>query len=319
MADPENTNVQTDDIFDEGGMHDDGTADIIRKALEESSDDDDNDDGGFDQPPVERESDLPDVVNNEDGLDLLDKSRDDEPAKQDKTEVKEDDEAAKKAEEATDDAEGKGYDPAKEGDEKAKVDDDPEAAKAEDDKEDAEGEKASSEGADETKSVDLTTAETSALLEGVPEGHRAEINRRLGDAERVLAPFNAQKEQLDMHGVNAEQAMNRLIELNTFAQTKPDEYIAWVSKEIGGEDPAKALQGAADLLGYKLVKAGEDTDGPIEGEEFLDDTTKEILAENRRLKAEQATQNTKSFGPDTPERTQARDAQNVLTDFNARS
>ncbi|ANH49096.1 hypothetical protein [Tritonibacter mobilis] len=269
-----------DNIFDEGEMEDDGTADIIRKAYEESMKDDEDDDGGFDQPLDAKAGDEPDVVSPEKGRDLLD---DAEMAKaKGKTAGDED---------APDDEKPKG-------DAKPKGEDDNSAS------DDPEGDK---DGDD--KPADLKGADLNSLLDGVPDDRKGEISRRLGDAERVLAPFKAHEAELKRHGQTPEGAINRLLELNTFAQSKPDEYLAWVATQTNSE-PHKALEGAAKLLGYKLTKDGEGDDDDM----FSDPETKALKEENDRLKAQLAGKQP-GFGPDTPERQQARTVQQQLQSF----
>lgn len=279
-----------DNIFDEGEMEDDGTADIIRKAYEESMKDDGDDDGGFDQPLDVKAAEEPDVVSPEKGRDLLD---DAEMAKA-------------KGKAAADDGSEESEKPG-EGD-KPKDDAKPEGGEekpAEDNS--PEGDKGDQGG--EEKPTDLKAADLNTLLDGVPDDRKGEISRRLGDADRVLAPFKAHEAELKRHGQTPEGAINRLLELNTFAQSKPDEYLAWVATQSNSE-PHKALEGAAKLLGYKLAKDGEDDDDDM----FSDPQTKALKEENARLKA-QLSGNQPSFGPDTPERQQARTVQQQLQSF----
>src|SRR6056297_1183971 len=55
----------------------DPTDEIIGEAFDRMLEDDDsNDDGGFDAPLETRQSDMPDVVNTEDGKQLLDEAED---------------------------------------------------------------------------------------------------------------------------------------------------------------------------------------------------------------------------------------------------
>ena len=266
---------QTDDnIFDEGEYEDDGTADIIRKAYDAAMEDDGEDDGGFDQPAQPGRDD-PDVVSPDQGRELLDKS---EIAK---SRGKNPDESAKPA-------------PKPEAD--AKSDDAGEAAKAE---------------TEDANAPDLSAADTASLLEGVPDASKAEISRRIDTAARILDQFKEHQDELKAHGTSEEQAINRLLYLNSFAQTKPDEYLAWVAGQANAAEPHAALEGAAKLLGYKLTKdGGADDDDDM----FLDDTTRALREEVASLKAQIAGK-APSFGPDTPERQQQLTAQRQLSDF----
>jgi len=274
-------------IFGQPATEDDGTADMIRKLVDDMNADDGDDDGGFDQPMSDRESELPDVVGPDEGHDLLDKTKDI------KTEAK--DESAK--------------------DESAKPDEEPKpenqdekAAKPDDD-----AEKETKEATtDEAKEVpDLKAAAVSDLLEGVADDRRSEISRRLGEASQIMDVFKDHSAELERHSTTPKAAMNRLIELNSFAQKNPDEYLAWVSRETGGDNPAKALEGAAKLLGYKMVKDVPETP---EVDEYATDRERELIEENARLKAAQQ-QPQRDFGPDTPDRQQVRSVQDTLQNF----
>ena len=272
MADPQDD--QDDDIYDEGEVHDDGTSEVIRKALEAATaDETDDDEGGFDQPLNPEKGEEPDVVSPEDGRELLDDAE----------------QAALRGKKAEDEAET------------------PKDKAASDTKaEDAAPEDTKTEDAAQTEDTppDLTSADMSALLDGVPDDRRAEISRRVGDAQRVMSAFDSHKAELDMHGTTPEAALNRLLELNTFAQKNTHEYSAWVAGQIGG-DPSKVLSEAAKLHGMKLVQDDDDDDL------FDDPEIARLKAENAQLRAQQQG-NTPTFGPDTPERRQERDSQQAL-------
>lgn len=266
-----NDDVNEDNIFDEGEMEDDGTAELIRNALKDE-DDDIDDDGGFDQPLDAKAGDEPDVVSPDEGRDLLD---DADMAKNKGKNPGEKEDPAPTPEDKAKTAEN---DPAKPGDDKA-------------------------------EDNSLTTADVTALLDGVPDDRRGEITRRLSDAEKVLAPFKSKAAELERFGQTPEGAINRLIELNSFAQAKPDEYLAWVATQTSRDEPHKALEGAAKLLGFKLTKDGDEDD-----DLFLDPEVKAMKEENERLKR-QLNGDAPSFGPDTPERTQQRTVQEQLQSF----
>lgn len=155
-------------------------------------------------------------------------------------------------------------------------------------------------------SEDIRERTVDDLLDGVPDDRKGEVKRRLGDAERLLAPFAAHQAELDRHGQTPEGAINRLIELNTFAQTKPDEYLAWVATQTNPQ----ALEGAAKLLGYKLTRDGDEGEDDM----FSDPEIKALREENAQLKAK-ISGSQPEFGPDTPERQQARTVQQQLQAF----
>lgn len=268
-----------DDIYDEGEFEEDGTSEIIRKAFEESmKDDDDEDDGGFDQPFEEPETNTPDVVSPDEGRDLLDKA--DIQKNKAKREELEDDDPAPKSE-----------------------DEDP-APKSEDDPD--------GEGDDDPTPVDLTAADVNTLLDGVPDDRKTELSRRLKDADAALAPFQTDyvQEQMKAHGSNPSEVAGRLVELATFAAQKPDEYVAWVvSQSASGDKAGEVLERAAKHLGFKVVKDDDDDDDMFEDPEL-----KALREENRLLK-EGKSSDTPTFGPDTPDRTNARTATQQLNSF----
>lgn len=264
------------DIFGKAPMEEDDTAEMIRKMMAEMDKDDDVDDGGFDQPPAQRRSDLPDVVGQEEGAELVNKARD--KGVEDKTA------AEKKAPVPDEKPETKAVPEAK-ADPATKVD-------------------------DATPAVDYTKAGADDLLNGFDGPAKAEIARRLSESSDIMGMFSAHSAELARHNTTPKAALGRLMELNAFAQQKPDEYLAWVSKEMGGENPTAALEGAAKLLGMKLVKDEPEAD---EDDDFLSDRERELLRENAALKAAQSVP--PEFGPDTDARTRAREAQEKLSGF----
>ncbi|MCA0204299.1 MAG: hypothetical protein LCH92_08155 [Proteobacteria bacterium] len=157
--------------------------------------------------------------------------------------------------------------------------------------------------------ADLTSASTSDLLSGLDDARRGEITRRIGQADSVLGIFKGREAEMKLHGVDAATAMKRMLDLNAFAQQKPDEYLAWVAQQTGGDNPAQVLENAAKHLGYKLVKDQSDDDDL----EFMDERTRAVYEENRQLKARQ--QQAAQFGPDAPLRRAAEDARDRLTSF----
>lgn len=273
MADNDNTNEidldnQDPDIFGKSDFDDDGTEDVIRRAFDEQMGKlPEEDDGGFDQPFEDIEKDKPDVVGPDEGRDLLD----DAEMKRHKGAKPE----AKPAEATPKDGE------------KAEIDKKPEdePAKA------AETEAKPADDDKPAEAIDLTATGVDALLDGVPDDRKAEVSRRLGEADKVLAPFAAYKDQLSHAGKTPIEALNRLLDLNNFAQQKPDEYLLWVAQQSNGEDPGSVLESAAKKLGMKLVKEGAD-------DEMFDDAEK---AELKAREAERTRADTmSSIGPDAP-------------------
>lgn len=180
--------------------------------------------------------------------------------------------------------------------EEAKADDEGQAAKPEDVKAES-GQKP--EDAIKASSVD-------ALIDGLPDDRRAEIGRRLGDADQIVGLFKGREAEMERHGVTPPQAMARMLELNAFAQTNPDEYLAWVAVEMNAKAPHEILSKAAERLGFKMVPATEKNDDLFEDEEV-----KRLREEVRQLKGETSY----DFGPDTEARKVERKVQQDLQDF----
>lgn len=154
----------------------------------------------------------------------------------------------------------------------------------------------------ETPAATSAPLDIAALTEGLDDTRKAEVTRRLTESTAVLDLFKAHDAELQRHGMKPAEAMSRLMDLNAFAQEKPGEYIAWVAQQTG-EDPQAALTQAAELLGYKLVKADED-------DPFEDDAIKQLKAENARLRGEQV-----NFGPDAPQYRAQRTVAQQINDF----
>ena len=287
------TDQEFDDIFTDENRDEDETADVIRRALQEQGIDtpDDDDDGGLDQPEIE-DSDDDDRVSQEQGSKIASDAR-----------LKSGKAKDKAAPEDEADDEGKA--------DKAKADD--QAEKETDSKTD--------EDADKSEPKDLTAAPVEDLLKEVPEKQRAEMTRRLSDADAAMAPFRTEFMQGEMErfGANPAQVASRLADLAQFAQQKPDEYIAWAATDMAAS-PDKVIDvfnAAASHLGYKVVKAdAEDDDAGGDDDLFEDPQVKALKEENRKLKEAQRNQQTgPSFGPDVPERQQAQQAQAALAQF----
>lgn len=286
MADYE---IDDDNIFDEGELEDDGTADIIRKAYEESMKDEEDDDGGFDQPLDAKSGEEPDVVSPDKGRDLLD------DAEMAKAKGKNPESESKPAEEAKSEAEKKPDGEETGGKDEGKDGGDP-------------------EGANKSQPEDLKSSDLNALLDGVPDDRKGEITRRIRDAESALQPFNNPyiQAQMKQFGATPKDVASRLVDLASFASNNPSEYIAWVAKESASpEKIGEVIENAAKLLGYKLTKEGE---GGDDDDMFSDPQTKALKEENDRLKAQLAGKQ-QAFGPDTPERMQTRTVQQQLQSF----
>jgi len=272
----------------------DQTDDVIGEAFDKmQAEDDDEDDGGFDQPLEARQSDMPDVVNTEDGKQLLDDAEERDSKRKPQPDFEEDAEQNEAKDESKPEPESeedgsRKAEPA-EGDEEGKI----EAEKADD-------------------KSDLFASGVDDLLKDVPDASRDQITKRLTEADNVLAPFKSRMSDLKQWGSSPKEAMDRLIQINDFASEKPDEYLAWAATQFKQDAPHELLNGAAEKLGYKLVKS-DDSDDDL----FEDEETKTLRQENERLKAqiEGRDPNAPNFGPDSPEYQARTKAQRDLENF----
>lgn len=152
------------------------------------------------------------------------------------------------------------------------------------------------------------TADFAALLEGLPDDRKQAITSQLTAGTEVLDLFKGREAELALHGpdITPAKAMARLLDLNDFAQAKPDEYLAWVASQMMPAAPHEVLTAAAKHLGYKLVPDVEEG----EEDEFEDDEKKQLKA---RLKALEAP--AQAFGPDAPQNVTAREVTRSLKTF----
>jgi len=160
--------------------------------------------------------------------------------------------------------------------------------------------------------LDLSSASADDLLKDIPDDRRAEIARRLTESHEAFTAFEKPyiKDQMTRFGAKPADVVSKLTDLASFAQEKPDEYIAWVAQEMASapDKIGDVLAAAAKFHGYKVVK-----DEP-EDDLFEDEDTKALRAENASLKA-QLTGGRPSFGPDSAQRAQVRDVENEFTTF----
>ena len=270
----------SDDIFEDREDDDaDETSAVIRRALAAQGieADDDDDGAGFDQPPIEEQA-ADDRVSQEDGAALASDA-------QLNHEAGDPDKAAK-------------------GEDRQNKDGATEDAGADD---------AVKDGADD-QGDDLANAAFEDLVRDVPEASRAEITRRLTDAEKAMAPFQTPyaQEQMRMHGTTPQEVSTRLMQLAEYAATKPDEYLAWAAREMASspDKVGEVLGKAAELHGYKLTKLEDEDDDDL----FDDEETRNLKRENAELKR-QINGEQPTFGPDAPAQRQQRDVHNTLQNF----
>lgn len=162
--------------------------------------------------------------------------------------------------------------------------------------------KAADDTPEDKPAVAPAEPELAALLEGIPDDRREALTKRIGAADEVMGLFKGRDAELQMHGINPQQAVSRLLDINAYAMEKPAEYLAWAASEIGGDKAQDILGQAAATLGLKLVKADEPATGEIDP--FEDPEKVEMRAELARLRGQGTTQN---LGPDTPERRASND------------
>ena len=153
--------------------------------------------------------------------------------------------------------------------------------------------------------ADLSASPLDDLLAGIDDTKRGEIAKRLSAGDALTGLFKGREEEMKLHGVNPAQAMARMLQLNQFAQEKPNEYLAWVATEMNRDAPHTVLESAAKLLGFKLVPEAGD------GDEFEDPAIKALREENAALKRAQPG----SFGPDAPQNTARMTVQQTLHAF----
>lgn len=167
---------------------------------------------------------------------------------------------------------------------------------------DAKAEEPALDAKPEGESAPEPESDIDALIGGLDEAARTTIKARVTAADEVLGIFKGREAELQSLGVTPVQAMSELVKINTYARSKPDEYLTWAAGQFG--DPADMLGKAAERIGFKLVPLEED-------DPFEDPDIKALREENRRLKAGQAPQD---FGPDAPANRAQTDLQAFIAD-----
>lgn len=293
--------TENDDIFGPSAK-DDGISDIVDQFFDESEEEakGEKDDGGLDRPLDDDSGEKVELVGAEEGAEILS----DAELGTKKPKAEESKKTKEKLDDPADAPKDKDAENAKESD-PAKTDDaDKGGSDADDPKDNTDKPK---EEAD-----DLTQADVPTLLKGLPDAAHKEVSRRLAEVDAAMKPFSTPyiQEQMKAFGASPQEVSSRLVEIATFAAEKPDEYLAWVAKESADPDKIGDLLGkAAERLGYKVTKI-EAADN--EDDDLFDDPEKAELRNKvaeleGKLKGDQP-----SFGPDTPERRQARDAASAL-------
>lgn len=130
-----------------------------------------------------------------------------------------------------------------------------------------------------------------AMLDGLPDDRKTALRGRIGAADEVLAIFKGHEAELQRHGTKPADVVKRLVDLSTYAEKNPHDYLAWVATQFG--DAADVLGKAAEKLGLKVVPAEE----PAEDDPFEDPQVKELRQELAAYKA----RDRQPIGPDSPQ------------------
>lgn len=162
----------------------------------------------------------------------------------------------------------------------------------------------------------VTDDEYTAAIGGLPAAVQERIKAQKADYDAVMAPFKGRERQFEAMGIQPKDAVEWFVNVNDYAQRDPAGYMAWVVGQASGGDSAKTeevLQAAAAKLGYRVERdTGSDED---DEDEFMSDRERELLEENRRLKAAQQPQ--PQFGPDSPAEQSRRDVMAVISEVDA--
>lgn len=281
-----------DNLFDDDSSESD-LHDIIGAAYDKAMEGDDESGAGLDQPIDDDDLGTDDSMPSDKAYEAASDARVAQDAGRDK----------KDTAKADDD------------DDKAAPADDQKAQRADDADKDA-GDKAQA-GDDnaEDKAEDVAAAKLDDLVDGLPDDRKAEVARRIRDAESLAAPLAQSgfiRDQMQQFNATPQQAIGRMVELAEFATQKPDEYLAWAASEMaGGPDKAAELvEKAVGHLGLKLVK--EDEAG---GDDDLFEDPEKAELKRQLAELQKQTQKGPGFGPDTPERQAARQNAQALQNF----
>jgi hypothetical protein len=254
---------------------------------------DEDDNGGFDAPLDESAIEPRSTVEEEEGVKRVQDARDKATTTAGKAA------ADPKPEDKADPLKDKTPDPKPQADPKAdpKPEDKPEAKDAPKD------------------APSVSDEDYAAAIGGMPEGVRSRIEAERADYQAVMAPFKGREKELETLGIQPKDAVAYFVNVNDYAQRDPAGYVAWVVGQTSGGDTAKAeefLKGAAAKLGYKVEK---DTGTAEDDDPFMSDRERELIEENRRLKAAGTTQ--PEYGPDTPQEQSRRAVMDVIAESGA--
>jgi len=283
--------------FPESG--DDDLTAKLRDEFEKIGDDegDLDDDGGFDAPLDDAAIETRDAVDEEEGVKRIQEARDRGSKPTPPTKPKD------KAEASDDEQKAKDPDATEE------------AAKDLDKPNDDDAQKDGDEDKAKEPLAELTDDAYAEAIGKLPENVQTKLNAERTAYQDILAPFKGREAELERLGTTPKDAINRLVQINDYAQRDPAGYLAWVVNQTtgGNADQAKAvLEKAANTMGYKIAEnspgADDDEDDP-----FISDRERELMDEVKALKASQQSQATE-FGPDTPEERARQDVISVISE-----
>ena len=138
-----------------------------------------------------------------------------------------------------------------------------------------------------------------AMLDGLPDDRKTALRGRIGAADEVLAIFKGHEAELQRHGTKPADVVKRLVDLSSYAEKNPHDYLAWVATQFG--DAADVLGKAAEKLGLKVVPV----EAPAEDDPFEDPQVKKMREELAAYKARER----QPIGPDSPQARAASDLQ----------
>ena len=177
------------------------------------------------------------------------------------------------------------------------------------------------EGSAEIAAEDVDDAAYKEAIDGLPESIRNRITKETAEASEVMSAFSGQEDQLKALGTDAKGAAKFFAQTHDYANRDPQGYMAWFTQQVSGSDPTKVeaiLKGAAAKLGYDVTKSSstdDDDDDP-----FMSESERQIIAENRALKAQLEQSTNKSaipeFGPDSPMEVGTRNLTSFISEVN---
>lgn len=285
---------------------DDLTATLRDEMGKLSSEHGDDDNGGFDAPLENDSIKSKDVVGEEEGIKRIQDAKDNDSAPSAKKNEPDLDADGKPVEAKPDDplADGK---PAP----KAEADDPTADTKPEP--------KASDDSSGGDPEADIAVAsddDYKSAIGGLSPSVQKRIAQERQAYDDVMAPFKGREAQLEALGIDTKGAVKWFVDTNDYAQRDPGGYLAWVVNQASHGDTAKVekvLQDAASKLGYKVEKDTGDASGDDDDDPFMSDRERELLEENRQLKAGQS-QPVQDYGPDSQAEKGRRAVQEVISE-----